>query len=113
MSFLGELVEQYFSNFLIHLFCFAYYFLGTSAFGHLDGIHATIRSSTQMVAVSDAHIRFERSTEAKAKSPLVVEEVDSHLCIFYVCQHNFAFYSCFGVPSKSSIWLECLQQLEN
>ncbi len=47
-----------------------------SAFGHLDGIHATLRScNNQIVSVSDAHIRFERITEMKPKSSAVVEEV--------------------------------------
>ena len=45
-----------------------------SAFGHLDGIHATVRATSQIIHINDAHIRFERITEAQAKSPGCLEE---------------------------------------
>lgn len=46
-----------------------------SAFGHLDGVNTTIRSSHNPVHVSDAHIRFERITEVKAKTSYTIEEL--------------------------------------
>lgn len=45
-----------------------------SSFGHLDGINATIRAGgSQSFQMSDAHIRFERETEVRAKSSAEVE----------------------------------------
>eukprot|EP01035_Chromulina_nebulosa_P018359 gene18359-24055_t len=46
------------------------------AFGHLDSLNTSIRiSSGQSISISDARIRFERSTEARLKPSNVVEEV--------------------------------------
>lgn len=47
-----------------------------SAFGHLDGISATVRGSSANFHMTDAHIRFERETEVRAKTP---GEVDALL----------------------------------
>lgn len=55
-----------------------FYFDGSS-FGHLDGINAVIRSGNQNFYISDAHVRFERSTEVRAKETQTVEEVT--ICI--------------------------------
>jgi len=54
-----------------------------SSFGHLDGLSSTIRTGGQSIFVTDAHIRFERSTELNPKSPDLVENVryeDGHMC---------------------------------
>ena len=45
-----------------------------SAFGHLDSINASIKAGQQIVTISDAHIRFERVTELKAKSSNSIED---------------------------------------
>jgi len=46
-----------------------------SSFGHLDGLSSTIRTGGQSIFVTDAHIRFERSTELNPKSPDLVENL--------------------------------------
>lgn len=46
-----------------------------SSFGHLDGLNSTVRTGSQTFTVSDAHIRFERNTEAKGKTGELVEKV--------------------------------------
>lgn len=45
------------------------------SFGHLDGVNATVRSGNQAFNLPDAHIRFERATELRAKSGENIEEV--------------------------------------
>jgi hypothetical protein len=45
-----------------------------SAFSKLDGVNATVRSSNYQVEINDAHIRFERVTEVRGKSPSCIEE---------------------------------------
>jgi hypothetical protein len=45
-----------------------------SAFGHVD-VSASIRLGSQHIPIHDAHIRFERSTESKAKDAATVERV--------------------------------------
>jgi hypothetical protein len=49
--------------------------LSRSSFGHLDGLNSSVRTGNQTFTVSDAHIRFERNTEAKAKNSELVEKV--------------------------------------
>jgi hypothetical protein len=49
-----------------------YYF---SSFGHLDGINTTIRAGNQNYPFADAHIRFEKSTDMRAKASNSLEEV--------------------------------------
>lgn len=45
-------------------------------FGHLDGVNASIKTpGSQTFNLTDAHIRFERSTEAKPKSSQTIDEV--------------------------------------
>ena len=46
-----------------------------SAFSKLDGVNATVRSSNYQVEINDAHIRFERVTEVRGKSPGCIEEL--------------------------------------
>ena len=46
-----------------------------SAFGHCDGLNSIIRSGGTQIHVSDAQIRFERASEAKAKTVTDVEDV--------------------------------------
>lgn len=46
-----------------------------SAFGHLDNVSSTVRSVNQQISFTDAHIRFERSTEVAPRSPAAIEEV--------------------------------------
>ena len=53
---------------------YSYIFSTHSAFGHLDGIHASVRSASQSIQINDAHVRFERITEAQAKSWGCLEE---------------------------------------
>jgi len=46
-----------------------------SAFSKLDGVNVTVRSSNYQVEINDAHIRFERVTEVRGKSPACIEEL--------------------------------------
>jgi hypothetical protein len=46
-----------------------------SAFGKLDNVNATIKSTNSQIEISDAHIRFERVTEVRSKSAGSVEEL--------------------------------------
>lgn len=46
-----------------------------SAFGHLDGVNAQVRSINHHIPVVDAHIRFERISEVAVKNSGGVEEV--------------------------------------
>lgn len=46
-----------------------------SAYGKLDSVNATIRSSGTQVEINDAHIRFERVTEVRSKSSGGIEEL--------------------------------------
>lgn len=59
-----------------------------SAFGHLDDLNAYIRYGNQMYPVADAHIRFERSTEVKARSVAVVDQVRN--TTYYAAHHKTA-----------------------
>lgn len=67
---------------LLRLYCF--FFLNFillsklnmySAFGHLDGVNAQVRSINHHIPVVDAHIRFERISEVAVKNSGGVEEV--------------------------------------
>eukprot|EP01038_Epipyxis_sp_PR26KG_P005036 gene5036-7027_t len=46
-----------------------------SAFGHLDGINAIVRSGAQNYSLPDTHVRFERVTEMRARTGDVIEEM--------------------------------------
>jgi len=46
------------------------------AFGHLDNVNTVIRSpGNPNITLSDAHVRFERFSEAKAKNSQMIEEL--------------------------------------
>ncbi len=46
-----------------------------SAFSHCDSLNAIIRIGNQQIPISDGQIRFERASEARAKSVGDVEDV--------------------------------------
>lgn len=71
MSYLGVLHWIYLS---FYQFLYSGCLSIRSAFGHLDGIHASVRSAHQAIQINDAHVRFERITEAQPKSAGCVEE---------------------------------------
>lgn len=50
-----------------------------SAFSQLDNINCSVRMSTHTVRMSDAHVRFERSSELKVKRANMLEKVSKHI----------------------------------
>lgn len=64
------------------------------AFGHLDNVNAVIRQSgSTNIVLNDAHIRFERVTEARSKSSHMIDEVSHALPRVLQCIHSLDRYS--------------------
>jgi hypothetical protein len=81
-----------------------------SAFGHLDGISATVRGSSSNFHLTDAHIRFERETEVRAKTSTDIE---------LLLQASFREYDLSGMPATvnelrsatPSAWTPTIEQI--
>eukprot|EP01041_Mallomonas_annulata_P002922 gene2922-5736_t len=81
-----------------------------SAFGHLDTVNASIRTSGQIFPVAEANIRFERISEVVQKNSGVVEEL---------LREHFEEFDINRIPSNifdlkaspPSAWTQKLEQL--
>lgn len=93
------------SNCILLNFIFVFF----SAFGHLDNVRASLRSANQTIPINDAHIRFERVTEAQIKSAGGVEEsLRSNFQEFDMTKLPLNFEELTGAPPSG--WTHDVEQ---